>query len=438
MASTNPLSRFFVAEGGGATARLAIACTLVGLLLLILSAVLPSRQTTNSSWGIPSVHQTFGFGTSSTIGTTCSCNCSKSSGEGPPPVASALPSTVASMLPSSSNVASPSKIASPSSIPSSSSLPSSSPTSLPRPRRHAILVGGQVRAMSICLKLQVERFRVGQPGVHIDVFAHLGPTTANFVPASYAGNISGYDLDAVQWLCGITSHIVFEDLDFSDAKLVNMPEDARSAIPSWPFACEYADNPTPNVIASFYRRWRLLQMAEAEERAGNFTYETLTLLRPDTCPCMNDTIDLDKVFPPRGVEPPFNQPVKVYTAQPPSGGGKEDAEINIIHTPGQYGLRYHASYLDVQIDDASVSGPREVVAWYLSVFPFSEILSGQLHLRYHPETADKNALIHGLQKKARDTNRMQILHVIPSPILRYCLMRYPLQCDPFCTLHYLD
>jgi hypothetical protein len=387
---------------------------LIGLYFVIHSMVEPT--TKRLTWETGSVHQTVGSTFSGV--SSCACNCSG--------VEASASSTPTTPLPSQSTLP---KAPSPSSV----SSPSYSPIpSLPRinhTRRHAILVGGQVRGMPICLNQRLERL-LRQPGIQIDVFAHLGPTPLVLIPASFSGNQSGYDSEAVQWLRGIAVRVVFEDLDFSDVNLVNMPQDARNVIPSWPFACQYADNPTPNVIASFYRRWRLLQMAEAEEQAGGFTYASFTLLRPDTCPCLSDIIDLDALFPSNGVE---LQPIKVFTAHPPSGA-TDSVEINFVYTPDNMGPNDHKRYLDAQIDDGDAMGPRDVMAWFLSVFPYSEVLSGQLHLRYHPETADKNALIYGLEKKALETKKSQALHVIRSPWLRYCIMRLYGECDVGCSL----
>jgi len=392
---------------------------LIGLYFVILSIVVPNTKRSTSTWESGAVHQTFGSSFSGF--SSCACNCT-----GVEASASSTPTKLLPSLNTSPKAPSPFSVSSPSYTP----IPSLPPIN--HIRRHAVLVGGQVRGMTICLKQRLERL-LRRPGIQIDVLAHLGPTPASFVPASFAGNQSGYDSEAVQWLRGIAVRVVFEVLDFSDANLVNMPQDARNVIPSWPFACQYADNPTPNVLASFYRRWRLLQMAEAEEQAGGFTYASFTLLRPDTCPCLSDIIDLDALFPPNGVEPLLNQSIKVFTAHPPSGA-TDSVEINFFHTSDNFGPNDHKRYLDTQISDDDAMGPRNVMAWYLSVFPYSEVLSGQLHLRFHPETSDKNSLIYGLEKKASETKRSQALHVIRSPWLRYCLMRLYGECDLGCSL----
>jgi hypothetical protein len=293
--------------------------------------------------------------------------------------------------------------------------------------------------MRECIEAQLRRLGHGKRA-NIDLLAHVGGTHPVFVTKN-ADLAAAWDTTQRQWLGSVALRMVSEDLDWEEGggNLTRIPQDARATIPSWPFPVQGPDNPILNLLANAYRRWRLLQMVEAEEAAGGFTYASITYMRPDLCPCDEEAIDLDALFPPPGQAPPDRGEVlKVYTAAPPAAAGAPapPAPAHVFYTPAMYGSRHHATVLDTWVDDNDALGGREAMGWFLSVFPFSEVLSGHRGVRFHPETLHRQALLYGMELKAAQSNVAQVMHIFGMQPLRYCLMRFPgtHQCDPGCTL----
>jgi hypothetical protein len=336
---------------------------------------------------------------------------------------------------------------------SNSTSTSSTSTSSNNAHRHAVLVGGSIRSMRECMEAQLQRLGYGAPGARLDLLVHLGSTSPVFVNNN-AELALAWDATQLQWLSGLALRLVVEDLDWGagGANLTLIPQDARAAIPSWPFKVQGPDNPILNVLANSYRRWRLLQMVEAEEAAGGFVYASITFLRPDLCPCDKDAIDLDALFPPPGQAlPERGEPLKVFSAEAPKPAASSatptpappappPAPARVLYTAASWGKGHHTRLLDSWVDDADALGGREAMAWYLSAFPFAEVLSGQRGVRFHPETLNRQALLYGLEQRAAQRNASQALHIFGMQQLRYCLMRFPgtHACDPGCALRNPD
>ena len=247
--------------------------------------------------------------------------------------------------------------------------------------------------------------------------------------------------------------MVFEDYNFSSIALQDLPkalpQGARDAIPSWPFAAAGPDNPIENVLAMFYRRWQLLKMVEAEERAGAFTYRSLMLLRPDACCCGCEEVNLDTLFPAEGYPPQLKgAPLRTFEAAAATGtplavqaqaAREPPGRAHVLLTPAVFGQKYHYNFLNQMVNDQVAAGGREEVGWYLSAFPFSEVLSGQRHGRYHPETLTMGSLRFGLESKALQTKVTQSLDIYDTPLLKACLKRVlGGECDWQCSLVYED
>ena len=396
----------------------------------------------------------------------------------PGPLAASVPTLLPLLAPS---------VPSPTPLPESSTLapalapslapalaPSSpSPTPSPTPRargqyRHALVLGGSIRSMRECTEAQLQRMGYGKRD-NIDLLAHVGGTNPVFVSKN-SDLASVWDAAQLQWLSRLALRMVSEDLDWEagGANLTRIPQDARAAIPSWPFPVQGPDNPILNVLVNTYRRWRLLQMVEAEEAAGGFVYASITYMRPDLCPCAKDAYDLDTLFPPPGqAQPDRGQPLKVYSVAPAAAAPAPPAPMpsipaasapapsapapsapapsapsapHVLYTPASYGRVYHVALLDRWVDDGDALGDREAMGWYLSVFPFSEVLSGHRGVRFHPETLNRQALLYGMELKAAQSSAVQEMHIFDLQQLRYCLMREPgtHQCDPGCTVRKPD
>ena len=371
------------------------------------------------------------------------------------PSATATPPTTS---PSSSFSLSPS----PSLTASTTAMPSvtPSPTLRPRGRRHALVLGGVIRSMRECIEPQLQRLGHGVNG-STDLFAHVGATNPKYVKSN-ADVAAAWDATQLQWLRGVALRVVAEDLNWEagGSNLTLIPQDARAEIPSWPFPVEGPDNPLLNLLASAYRRWRLLHMVEEEEAAGGFAYASITYMRPDLCPCAKDAYDLDALFPPPDkAQPDRGQPLKVYSVAPaaaaapvlpapvptasmPSAPAPSAPApfAHVLYTPASYGRAYHVALLDRWVDDNFAVGEREAMGWYLSMFSFSEVLSGHRGVRFHPETLSRQALLYGMELKAGQSNAVQEMHIFDSQQMRYCLMREPgtHQCDPGCTVRQPD
>jgi hypothetical protein len=358
----------------------------------------------------------------------------------PPPSPLPLPPSVL-LLP---QPPSPSLVPSLPPPPPQPSLDVPAPLRPPRPRRwrHALVLGGVIRSMRECIEPQLQRLGLDANG-SIDLFAHVGATDPSYVKSN-ADVAAAWDASQLQWLRSVALRVISEDLDWAAGgrNLTLIPPDARAAIPSWPFPVEGPDNPILHVLINAYRRWRLLQMVEEEEAAGGFAYASITYMRPDLCPCAKDAYDLDALFPPPGQpQPDRGQPLKVYSVAPAAAATPAPpAPAYVFYTPASYGRVYHFTLLDSWVDDADALGGREAMGWFLSVFPFSEVLSGQRGVRFHPETLNRQALLYGMEQKAAQSSAAQEMHIFDLQQLRYCLMREPgtHQCDPGCTVRNPD
>ena len=321
--------------------------------------------------------------------------------------------------------------------------------------------------MRECIEPQLQRLGHGING-STDLFAHVGATPPSYVKSN-ADVAAAWDATQLQWLRTVALRVVAEDLNWEagGSNLTLIPQDARAVIPSWPFPVEGPDNPILNLLANAYRRWRLLRMVEEEEAAGGFAYASITYMRPDLCPCTKDAYDLDALFPPPDqAQPNRGQPLKVYNVAPAAAvapappapvptastpfastssaptpsAPAPSVPAHVLYTPASYGRVYHVSLLDRWVDDNNALGEREAMGWYLSVFPFSEVLSGHRGVRFHPETLSRQALLYGMELKAAQSSAVQEMHIFDSQQLRYCLMRDPgtHQCDPGCTVRKPD
>jgi hypothetical protein len=279
------------------------------------------------------------------------------------------------------------------------------------PRRHALAIGGTLRAALDCLPAW-HRF---YEGVELDVFANVGATEPRFA-------VPGNDNASLAWLRALpNAHIEVEDLDF-DAP-ANLPPDVRAVIPGYPYPVEGPDNPAPHVLATAYRRWRLRRALDEAQRRGNFTYATVLLLRPDTCPCdarEGRRMDPDALFPAGQPLPADARVVLDSTLTAKVGGRNQTQQQGLLQWMGWAGAG-----VSQFIDDGIAMGGAEAMRWFLSVFESLETLCGMQHGRFHPESLDRGALQLGLEAKAAREGVTQELLLYSSPVVGYCLKRLP-------------